>query len=565
MNWRAGLGRFGRDERGNMAILFSTAATFLMMFCAFAIDEASLYLERRQAQSAVDLAAITAARDPARAFAMARTVLLDAGVIKPTDTAESLSDPASQTRLTVQAGAYSADPNLRPGARFVTGSGGVNAVRVHFVKKGTVFFGQMWSDGPSMTVESLASATPQVSFSVGSRLLSLQEGLGNLVLNRLLGANVSLSAVSYDGILNARVGLFRFLDELAQELNVTAGTYDQLLTQKADHGVLAKALAESLTGAERTAAMALAIALGENGQVPLNKLFDLGDLGRLQVGSEGGNLISMAKLSAMELLTASAALSDGTHQVALNLGANVPGLTSLAVKLAVGEPPQNATWFGIGPSGTLVRTAQVRLKLTANLLGGPVLLGAGVKVPLYLEIAAADASVISATCPAGNNSNGSAVIGVKPAVARLILGEVSDASLGNFSAPPQVFQAKLIDLLLLRVRGSAMAEIASPNVVPLSFSPADVSAGTLKSGKTTQMVTGLTRSLTQNLQLQIDVLGLGLAPVSLIDASVRALISPLAPVLDVTIDKLLEALGLKLGEADVRVYSVTCSVPVLVG
>ena len=124
MNWRDRVGRFGRDERGNMAILFSTAATFLMMFCAFAIDEASLYLERRQAQSAADLAAITAARDPGRAFAMARTVLLDAGVIKPSDTAETLANPASPTRLIVQTGAYRPDPGLRPGARFVTGSGG---------------------------------------------------------------------------------------------------------------------------------------------------------------------------------------------------------------------------------------------------------------------------------------------------------------------------------------------------------------------------------------------------------------------------------------------------------
>jgi uncharacterized membrane protein len=64
--------QFRRDEGGNMAILFAFAMVLATMFGAFAVDEGALYLQRRQAQSAVDLASIAAATNTAGAFATAR-------------------------------------------------------------------------------------------------------------------------------------------------------------------------------------------------------------------------------------------------------------------------------------------------------------------------------------------------------------------------------------------------------------------------------------------------------------------------------------------------------------
>ena len=43
------------------------------------------------------------------------------------------------------------------------------------------------------------------------------------------------------------------------------------------------------------------------------------------------------------------------------------------------------------------------------------------------------------------------------------------------------------------------------------------------------------------------------------------ILTPLAPTLDLVLLRLLEGLGLSLGEADVTVYGVRCSHPVLVG
>lgn len=555
--------RLVRNESGNMAMLFS-ATTALGLFAAtMAIDTASLYLERRQAQSAVDLAAMTAARNPANAAEIARQVLEDEGMIAPGTSLASLA--GGDTRLVVRTGLYSADPTLTPGQRFTTNGTGRNAVHVEFRRPGTLIFGQPWAVTPSIGVAVLASATPRVSFSVGSRLLSVQDGLANALLNTLLGANVTLSAASYSALVGTKVSLFAFMDALAQEMNVTAGTYDDMLAMKADHGQIARALARSLGGADHAAAAILGGALGQNGKVRIGDLVGLGELARLTIGSSGEAPLAGIRLDALDILTASAALSDGTHQLAMTLSAGVPGLNSLTLRLAVGEPAQHATWFAIGPSGTLVRTAQARIKLVATLGGSGVLAGIGVRVPLYLELASAEAGVQSATCPASGNSQGSAVIAVRPSVARLVLGEVGDAVFGQFGSAPTPAMAQLVNALLLRISGQGEVRLAPSNPKLLSFSSAEVTAGTVKTAQATGMVTGMAQRLMQTLTLDIDVLGLGLAPVPLLDAAVKALVTPLGPVVDATLDPLLRALGVKLGEADVRVYSVTCTTPALVG
>src|SRR5690606_14100769 len=106
--------------------------------------------------------------------------------------------------------------------------------------------------------------------------------------------------------------------------------------------------------------------------------------------------------------------------------AGVQGLTSLKLDLSIGEPPQGGGWFAIGPTGTILRTAQTRLRLEAKLLGGPVLLGAGVHLPLWLDMANAEAMVSEASCPSASAPRGSARIAVRPGILQLGVGNISD-------------------------------------------------------------------------------------------------------------------------------------------
>ena len=365
----------------------------------------------------------------------------------------------------------------------------------------------------------------------------------------LLGANVSLSAVDYNGLVAADVDVFAFLDALATELHISAGTYADVLAAKADSGQISAALADVLDGTDRAAATVLAKGLGGNGTLPVGKLISLGAWAQKSIGSGLG--ATFAKVSALELLAASAALSDGTHQLALNLGAAVPGLVGIDTTLEIGEPPQGAGFYAFGPSGTLVRTAQVRLKFLATLGGGLALLNAGVRLPLSLEVASAEAGVESATCPGDGQTNGSARIWVKPGIARLLLGDAGSSQIVNVAG-------------LLTVNATAPVELVSPDRRILTFTPAEIAAGTVKTVQTSGFVQGMVAGLIGGLSLDIRVQGLGLLPKAVLDAAIRTLLAPLAPVLDKTIDMLLATLGLKLGEADERVYAVTCGAPVLV-
>lgn len=551
------------DERGNMAILFAAAMGIASVIAAFAVDAAALYHEKRLLQSAVDLAAITAARDVGDAEALAFAVLEDARVLAPGTTLAMLTDPGGDSRLVVETGHYAPDPAIAPAERFAAGAGPVNAVRVRARKPGRLYFASTWSPLPVIGASAVATATPRVAFSVGSRVARLNGGIANALLDRLLGTSVGLRLADYNALADAEVGLLAFMDALAGELGITVGTYADVLAASASHGEIAAALAALLDGAAGTAAGLIADVANNDAAVPVSRLVDLGDLAKLAIGSGGGNLFT--GIWALDLLAASAVLGDGTRQVDLDLTAGVPNLAGIDVDLVIGQPPQGGAWFAVGPAGTVARTVEVRLRITARLLGNGTLLGAGVTLPLYLDIAHAEAMVSAAECPAPGRHHGSATILARPGLVRLAAGTVDDADLADFGEPAAVAPAQLVDVLLLEITGEAYAEIAPHEPVPLTFSSGEIDAGAVKTATVSELLTPLAGSLLDELDLEIDVHGLGVGTEPTLRGALTALLAPVPPVLDAIVMRALEALGLSIGEADVRVYGVTCSHPVLVG
>lgn len=541
--------RFIRDPSGNMAVLFAMAISLSGVIGAIAVDAGALYHERRGLQSAVDIAALSAAMAPMEAPAIVRKALADAGL-----------DP--DTGLIVRQGRYDPDPSKSPEQRFVAGASPYNAVQVRYQRPGTLHFGSAFAGAPLISAEGLATATPEVSFSIGSRLASLNGGIANAVLGKLLGTTVSLSALDYNNLAAARVDVLDFLDSLSSGLSVEVGSYDELLASEAHTGEIAAALARIVTGADRAALNVIASA-GKGRTVPLDKLFDLGRLGRLAPGGEHAAL--GVDLSVLEILSAAAALADGDRQVSLALGGSVPGLASLTVDLAIGEPPQGGGWFRIGPINSIIRTAQLRLRIDTSLLGGLILQNAVVRLPLWLDLAHAEARASSVTCPSASNPNGTAQIEVRPGALQLALGIVSNAQLRNFGARLPVSKVRILDALLLRIEAKGLAEMAQTTPIVLNFSSSDIGAGRVKTARMQTAVTSLATSLLEELDLDTSVLGIGLSPVKLIEQALRALILPLAGPLDQVINSLLATLGLGVGEADVRVYGVRCGAPVLVG
>lgn len=537
-----------RDERGNMSILFALALSLAGAVGAISIDSAALFRESRMMQAAVDLAAITATRDPDNADSLARAVMRDAGF--------------GGENLAIEVGHYAANPAKTPETRFVKGSGPVNAVRVTYRQAGTLFFGASLMDPPVIAATGTAMVEPEVSFSIGSRLVSLHGGLANAVLGTLLGTTVNFSVADYAALADARIETIDFLDGLAESLGITAGTYDALLTHDVRAGPLAAALAKSVSGPARLPLETLSRA-GAGSLVPLEKLLSFGRYGRMSVNGGGKGL--GAQISALEILSAAAALADGQRQVWLGLGGSIPRVAALSLDLTVGEPPAGGGWFGIGQSGTVVRTAQIRLRVDAQIAGNPTLQNAMIRLPLWLDLASSEARVVGATCPNRAEPHGTAQIAVLPGAATLALGKPSNAEMRNFAAPLPLVPVKILDATLLQVAASSHLSVAQTAAVPLAFNSTDIGLLRSKTARVTTPITSLAQNLVSGLNFDISILGLGLALPTVINTALKTAVAPLGPPLDAILNGVLTTLGLGIGEADVRVYGVRCATPVLVG
>ena len=520
---------------------------------ALAIDVGSLYTERRTLQGVADLAAMAGA-----------------GTIDSAEqaVAATLRANGQTAEFTVVRGRYTPDPQVNPESRFVPGAQPFNAVQVRLEKPGQHYFSRGLFEKPAeIGVTATAATSAHASFSVGSRLLAVRDGLANRLLGALTGSEISLSVMDYEALLQLRVDAFEFMNGLATEIGLTAGTYDDVLASSATLGQVAAALqvAAEADGNPRAQAAISLLRMqlaSVTRSVPLAHAVALGPLGSLQIGDRQPGLD--AKLSALDLLNAAALAANGERQVSLALDARIPGVARVELALAVGEPMQSSPPNAIGQAGAVVRTAQLRLRLVAQIDGGNALGGSLIRLPLYVEAARATARLDRVECRDGSGQ-GVAKIGATPAIAGVWIGEVGHAAFSSFGVMPHVAKATLVDLRLASVRARSHVHVGNLEETELSFSPEDVEQGTIHRTDTRDMARSLLTSLIARTHLEVQLLGLGIGVPDAIRTAVAGALSSVAAPLDDLLHELLTTLGIHLGEADVRVNSVTCGGGVLAG
>jgi uncharacterized membrane protein len=539
-----------KDERGGVGVMAAVFGGVLCVLAALAVDVGSISLKARQIQGTADLSAMAAAHDLARADAAARATA-----------AANLSD--IQT-VSVIKGGYVADARITPGERFTPGAAEPNAARVEVTAPAPLFFGRWVLQRDSVTVRRTATAAipggqPQAMFSIGSRLASLDGGVANALLSGLLGSHVSLTVMDYRALAGAKVNLLQFSDALATDIGLTAGDYDALLQQEVTAGRVLKAL-EAVAGADAQSA------LSKLTRAPVDAKLKLRDLIGIEADARQGLRQALnADVALMDLIMASLETANGDRQLALDLGARA-GLADLHILLAIGERPNKSPWLTISSkSEPIIRTAQARIYLkatTAQALSGL----AQVKLPILIEAASSEAKLSRINCA----SSPSVTVAVRPGVARARIGAIDESRLKNFKAPLTSSPATLVSVLkLVTVTANADLEIADLNWQETTFNASDISSQTVRSVRSRGFVNGLVVSLLQRMEVDVGLGPLGGLGLGNLVGAVGVLLAPLGPVLDGVVQPLLELLGLKLGEADVRVHGVQCPTqgrtPVLVG
>jgi uncharacterized membrane protein len=539
---RRHLRRFGGARGGNVAILVAFGSALLMGAGAVGVDLGLVFQARRKAQGAADIAAMLAAIDPSQADPVARRSLTDNGY--------------GSASATVVAGSYDASVrSVQPGSRFTAGANPANAVRVGLATSVPVTFAKVIGLPASvpLRVTGTAASAQFAAFTIGSGTLALQGGIANAVLGALLGTSVSLSVSDYNALASANVDGLRVLDALATNLNLQAASYTDIVQANASVGQMLMALRVAAQGnsAAISALTNLLNALPNAGNlVPIGQVDTLGDAAALAPPRGFGG----PALNVMGLISATAALANGQNQVAVDLGATVPGLLSTRVTVAIGERRRSSGWVRPGSPNATVRTAQTRLLIEAT-LSAPLGLGL-LNLPIYAEVAPAQATLRALSC--GGSGGRQATIDVQTGLATLAVASVSRAAINNGSTSPDLSQPAAM-IPLVGISGRALATIGTTTQT-LVFSDADIANHTVRTVASSNLTQSLTGSLLRNLSLTI--LGIPVSP--LLQTTLAATLSLVTPSLDLVLDTVLRSLGIRLGYADVDVDGVLCSQAVLV-
>ncbi|WP_143348284.1 pilus assembly protein TadG-related protein [Ensifer adhaerens] len=566
-----------REHSGNIGISAALAMPLVITSMALAIDYGYLTVQKREMQSTADLAAIAAAANVTTAekavlnhfannglnygvMTPSGLMTVDGKVLAPGDVNIAKVDGVA----TVARGRYVPDPSVDAGQRFVKDATPTDAVQVLLERKGDIFLASIFTTAPDLAVYGTAASSKIAAFSVGSRLASLNEGLLNSILGQMLGTTISLKVMDYRALIDADIDIQPFLKIIATRLSLTTASYEDVLKAKLTMPQLLASmrLVQGLSGTVTAALRSIELSTASDKRTfTLAQILNLDPKKSLQI--DAGSNWAM-RVSALQIVSAAAAIANGQNQIALNAVAGLPGIASAKVKLAIGEPPVETPSHRLGTPGAAVRTAQTRLAVEVNVDGLAALAGIRIRLPIYVELAYAEAKLADIRCYGGTPENASVSVDAVPGVAEIAIGDVDPAVLSNFSSDARVQRAKLVDALVVKI--DALAHVEAQNLKPtrLSFSPSEVAARSIKTVSTKDILTSTTQTLLNNLDLNIQVLFLTLGSPTIVQQALAQTLGAVTKPVDDLLYNLLLLVGVRVGEADVRVTGVKCQPPVLV-
>jgi uncharacterized membrane protein len=546
---------FGRDERGTVAILSAVSLTMVIGAGALAVDIGSVYLDRRAAQAATDLAAMSAAADLTKAGANARATITQNRF--PAD-----------TPFTLELGTYTPDAAVAAADRFrVSTAATANAARVTLRTQTNLYFGRILTGADSYPITTVATAARSAlaAFAIGSRLASVDGGLLNRILGSMLGGSLSLSVMDYRALADVKLDMFDLMNAVATRARITGTTYDSLLSSDLKIGDVFAAMTDAArtAGAGSTAINALGAitrALGNaSSTITGRTLVDAGPYNALGLGQKPA---VSAALSALDILAATVQAANGQHQIAADLNLAIPGILGAKLLLTIGERPVGTSWVTVGSEGASVHTAQTRILLTVNVAGNGSIVA--INLPIYIEIAAGTAKLDTLACAAADVRNSSAALAVTPGVVDAWIANVSASDMTNFRTAPNPGPAALVDTPALGITGRAHATIANTAPQRVSFTYAEIAAQTKKTVNTTSFASSLTSRLLGDLTMSVRLGPLNLGIPQLLTQSVGALLGNVATPVDTILANVLATLGVGLGQADVWMLGIRCDGAVLV-
>jgi uncharacterized membrane protein len=476
-----------------------------LLLMLLVVDSGRLYLEQRKLQRVADNAALEAVSRGGTCQAG----LTAAQYANQSAVRNGFTPDADSTLNTTCGGLVTGANGVRTFSLNASQSAAVRVIVSDAVLTSVARgIGALFSAGPvslntQLTATAVAAApVPNVAqLSIRSTLATINTASSvplNAVVGGMLGGNVSISALGWNGLIGSDINLLSYLNQLAINLNVAAGNYTQLLNTTATVTQLIQAAVTVLQANGATAEVLTA--LGALQVAALNASpVKLGDILQLQTGLPSTALD--ANVQVFQLLQAMVQLSNSKSAAAVTIPANLLGLANLTVQVKVIEPPQLsaigdprlAKADPLGANRIYVRTAQVRtlvrinvpllssdsalttavsnlvapltpllnsllsLNLVSTLGSALCLLGAGCEqlypalasfstIDIALDVGGAKAYVTDYSCPVNNTGSKSLSVRSVTSLADLKLGQIDPANAFSSAAEPTVKPLPLVDL-----------------------------------------------------------------------------------------------------------------------
>jgi uncharacterized membrane protein len=578
-----------RRQRGSMAVAMMLMLIGLITILGI-VEVGYLYSAKRDAQKVADLAALSGVQQLTTPADTCPTAAITSASNNATTNGATTANGYSTPSISCGGQPASSSSMLAPAS-----TSSVAAIKVDVTRNMNHLFGagMAWTGTHPVSATAVAINTqPIASFSVGSRLVGIGSGSPlNQLLSSALGTQLGLQLLSYNGIANTNISLLN----LVNQLNINAGTVNGVLSAPITVTGFLNAYVQALQQSSNAANIDLGFVNSQVSSIEAqigNTAINLGDILNVNANTTNPNVALNTDVSALDILNAVLLAADSQNAVALNGGSiNVPGVATVGLQLAVIAPPQIA----VGGVGTTAHTAQVRLALNITALstpltGGESLLG----VPIYVEVAPADATISSINC---GNTQDTVGITATPGLVNAFLGTLPSTAFTNTTSswttlvqsgiPAPLIQANvnllgplgLPVLQLVTISGSAYVvgtanlptlltfDVPTPVSHPLN-PPLMQTAGSPSTTSLSTVVTSLLGSST----LQTTATLLGGINVTLPSATLSPLLSILSsaltqppttgvlPSLDsLLVSPLLKATGIEIGTADVNLIDVKCN------
>lgn len=363
--------RFAKRQRGAIGLAAVLTLAMALVFGLVAVDGGRLYMEQRKLQRVVDMAALEAAGQSATCNGVGPQAATLANV---SASRNGFSVGNGRTLVTtcgsVTTGAasrrsFSANPAIAEAIK-VDATNNVATSIASGIR--SLVAGQAIPATTQLHAHAVAAAPlpPRAMLRLRSTLATVDSSKSAL-LNALvdpLGGRVSLNAVGWQGIANTDVKLLDFLDQLAIDVNVGAGRYDELLSKNLHATDLIRATATVLSrsGAAADVVTNLGrVVVGADNST----LIKLGDILDLQNGTSTAGLD--ATLKAIDLVQAAVMLAAKNSAAVVQIPLSLLGLVNGTIRVKVIEPEQLSAIGNPATDVIEVHTAQVRVLASLDL------------------------------------------------------------------------------------------------------------------------------------------------------------------------------------------------------